>query len=149
MNINEDNLNADPRPALQGDTPKAGQSAVNRASWIWLKGMQLAHKPKKSLGVGRCFYRATDIEIQRLEPEDDSAAEMSELNVYFASKQENEHLEPICADDEVLRELKEQEWQTGFEAMGSDPDVNNVEYALFAAQEVLFDCKNEVNFLDR
>ena len=33
---------------------------------------------------------------------------------------------------------KEQEWQAGFEAMGRDPDTNNVEYALPAAREVLF-----------
>jgi len=34
---------------------------------------------------------------------------------------------------------KEQEWRAGFEAMGRDPDTNNVEYALPAAREVLFD----------
>ena len=33
---------------------------------------------------------------------------------------------------------KEQEWRAGFEAMGRDPDTNNVEYALPAAREVLF-----------
>ena len=34
--------------------------------------------------------------------------------------------------------LKEQEWREGFEAMGHDPDVNDVEYMLPAAREVLF-----------
>ena len=52
-------------------------------------------------------------------------------------------------DGERLREAREQEWRAGFEAMGSDPDVNNVEYMLFAAQEVLFDAENEPNLLDR
>ena len=66
VNINEENLIADPRPALQGDTPKA---AVNRACWIWLQGMQLVQETKKSLGVGRSFYRTADVEVQRLEPE--------------------------------------------------------------------------------
>ena len=32
---------------------------------------------------------------------------------------------------------KEQEWRVGFEAMGRDPDTNNVEYALPAAREIL------------
>ncbi len=98
VNINEENLKADPRPALQGDTLK---SAVNRASWVWLKGMRLAQETRKCLGVGRSFYRAADVEVLRLEPED-------------------------------------QEWQAGFEAMGNDPDVNDVEYMLPAAREVIF-----------
>ena len=33
---------------------------------------------------------------------------------------------------------KEKEWREGFEAMGCDPDTNNVEYMLPAAKEVLF-----------
>ena len=33
---------------------------------------------------------------------------------------------------------KEQEWRAGFEAMGRDPDTNDVEYALPAAREVMF-----------
>ena len=33
---------------------------------------------------------------------------------------------------------KEREWREGFEAMGRDPDTNNVEYMLPAAREVLF-----------
>lgn len=33
---------------------------------------------------------------------------------------------------------KEKEWRAGFEAMGRDPDTNDVEYALPAAREVLF-----------
>ncbi len=32
---------------------------------------------------------------------------------------------------------KEREWREGFEAMGRDPDLNDVEYLLPAAQEVL------------
>ena len=37
------------------------------------------------------------------------------------------------------RELeKEREWREGFEAMGRDPDVNDVEYAFHAQREVLF-----------
>lgn len=43
----------------------------------------------------------------------------------------------LRADDELLEEVKEQEWQAGFEAMSDDPDVNDVEYALFAQCEVL------------
>lgn len=45
----------------------------------------------------------------------------------------------LSAEDEVLRKAKEQEWQAGFEAMGNDPDVNDVEYMLPAAREVIFD----------
>jgi len=33
---------------------------------------------------------------------------------------------------------KEREWREGFEAMGRDPDTNNVEYMLPAAREVVF-----------
>lgn len=33
---------------------------------------------------------------------------------------------------------KEQEWRAGFEAMGRDPDTNDVECTLPAAREVLF-----------
>lgn len=33
---------------------------------------------------------------------------------------------------------KEREWRAGFEAMGRDPDTNNVEYMLPAGREVLF-----------
>ncbi len=98
VNINDENLNADQRPALQGDTPK---SAVNRASWVWLKGMRLAQETRKSLGVGRSFYRTADVEVQRLK-------------------------------------LEDQEWQAGFEAMDNDLDVNDVEYMLPAAREVIF-----------
>ncbi len=90
VNINEGNLAADPHPALQGDTP---ESAVNRASWVWLKGMQLTQEARKSFGVGRSFYRAADVKVQQLTSED-------------------------------------QNWQAEFEAMGSDPDVNNVKYML-------------------
>jgi hypothetical protein len=52
-------------------------------------------------------------------------------------------------ENELLEKTKEQEWQAGFEAMGSDPDVNNVEYMLFAAQEVVFYGENMVDLLDR
>ena len=34
-------------------------------------------------------------------------------------------------------EEKEREWREGFEAMGRDPDLNDVEYLIPAAQEVL------------
>ena len=44
----------------------------------------------------------------------------------------------VEAIKETLKREKEREWQAGFEAMGSDPDVNDVEYMLPAAQEVLF-----------
>ena len=33
---------------------------------------------------------------------------------------------------------REQEWRTGFEAMGRDADTNSAEYALPAVREVLF-----------
>ena len=33
---------------------------------------------------------------------------------------------------------KEREWRAGFEAMGQDADVNDVEYMIPAAREVLF-----------
>lgn len=33
---------------------------------------------------------------------------------------------------------KEREWREGFEAMGRDPDTNDVEYMLPAAREVIF-----------
>ena len=52
-------------------------------------------------------------------------------------------------DHKPSEKAKEQEWQAGFEAMGSDPDVNNVEYMLFAAQEVVFNGENMVDLLDR
>ena len=35
-------------------------------------------------------------------------------------------------------EAKAEEWRAGFEAMGRDPDTNNVEYAISAAREVIF-----------
>ena len=35
--------------------------------------------------------------------------------------------------------LTEQEWRAGFEAMGRDPDTNDVEYMIPAAREVLFE----------
>ena len=37
----------------------------------------------------------------------------------------------------ALNREKEREWREGFEAMGRDPDVNNVEYALPAQREML------------
>ena len=41
----------------------------------------------------------------------------------------------------LLREEEEkaEEWRTGFEAMGLDPETNNVEYAIPAAREVIFE----------
>ena len=38
---------------------------------------------------------------------------------------------------EALKRDKEQEWRTGFEAMGRDADTNDVEYLLPAASEVV------------
>ena len=34
---------------------------------------------------------------------------------------------------------REQEWREGFEALGRDPETSNVEYAIPAAWEVVFD----------
>ena len=64
VNINPENELADPRPALQGDTPEA---AANRASWIWLEGMRLTSGTRKSLGVGRSFCRKADVEVTKVE----------------------------------------------------------------------------------
>lgn len=44
----------------------------------------------------------------------------------------------VEAIKETLQREKEREWQAGFEAMGKDPDVNNVEYMLPAGREVIF-----------
>ena len=37
---------------------------------------------------------------------------------------------------------RDQEWRAGFEAMGADPETNNVEYMIPAAREVLFGPEN-------
>jgi hypothetical protein len=37
-----------------------------------------------------------------------------------------------------LEAEKEREWREGFEALGRDPDTNNVDYMLPAAREVIF-----------
>lgn len=71
VNINPENELADPRPALQGDTPDA---AVNRASWVWLEGMKLAAETRNSLGVGRSFYRTADVEVTELESQEPSTS---------------------------------------------------------------------------
>ena len=48
-------------------------------------------------------------------------------------------VEVIQAGLKADREREQaREWREGFEAMGRDPDTNTVEYALPAAQEVLF-----------
>jgi predicted transcriptional regulator len=44
----------------------------------------------------------------------------------------------VEAVEAAIAREKEQEWREGFEAMSRDPDVNNVEYAIPAAQEVMF-----------
>ena len=44
----------------------------------------------------------------------------------------------INAINLLLKTEKEREWREGFEAMGLDPDCNNVEYMLPAAREVVF-----------
>lgn len=51
--------------------------------------------------------------------------------------------------DKLLREQeKEHEWQVGFEAMGSDPEVSDVEYMISAAREVIFGHENEITLDD-
>ena len=47
VDVTPENQEADPRLPLQGDTPEA---AINRASWVWLKGIGLAQKTRKALG---------------------------------------------------------------------------------------------------
>ena len=47
-----------------------------------------------------------------------------------------EVIETTLKREKVLE--KEREWREGFEAMGHDPDVNDVEYALPAQREVIF-----------
>jgi uncharacterized protein (DUF1778 family) len=44
----------------------------------------------------------------------------------------------VDAVRQYLEAIKEREWREGFEAMGRDPDTNNVEYMLPAAREVIF-----------
>lgn len=43
----------------------------------------------------------------------------------------------VEAIKDSLKREKDREWREGFEAMGRDPDLNDVEYLLPAAQEVL------------
>ena len=66
VEINDENVTADPRAPLQGDT---AQSALNRASWSWLRGMQLMKPWNKSLGVKRSFAWKRDWEVVRLDDE--------------------------------------------------------------------------------
>ncbi|MCW3059655.1 MAG: hypothetical protein JWQ02_1476 [Capsulimonas sp.] len=44
----------------------------------------------------------------------------------------------INAINQYLEAEKEREWREGFEAMGRDPDTNNVDFMLPAAREVVF-----------
>ena len=64
VEINDKNATAGPREPLQGDTP---QSALNRVSWIWLKGMQGMKQWNKLLGVKRSFAHKQDWEVIRVE----------------------------------------------------------------------------------
>ncbi len=64
VEINDDNVMADPRPPLQGNT---AQAALNRASWAWLRGSQLAKHVAQSLGVKRSYALKKDWEVVQLE----------------------------------------------------------------------------------
>ncbi|BDI28346.1 hypothetical protein CCAX7_003970 [Capsulimonas corticalis] len=44
----------------------------------------------------------------------------------------------INAVELYLETEKERVWRVGFEAMGRDPDTNNVDYLLSAGREVVF-----------
>ena len=70
VEINDENVTAAPRVPLQGDT---AQAALNRASWSWLRGMQLMKQWNTSLGVRRSFAHKRDWEVVRLEDEGDEA----------------------------------------------------------------------------
>ncbi len=77
--------------------------------------------------------------VFQLRADDDLLREVKE----FASKRRvsaNRFLvEAIRASLKREKEQeKEQEWREGFEAMGRDPDTNNVEYMIPAAREVIF-----------
>ena len=44
----------------------------------------------------------------------------------------------LDAIETALKLEKEREWREGFEAMGRDPETNDVEYMIPAAREVVF-----------
>ena len=64
VRITEDNAEADPRPALQGDHP---QSALNRATTMWLEGMSRAER--KALGLGRSWLLNRDMHVSEIKPD--------------------------------------------------------------------------------
>ena len=64
VRITEDNANIDPRPALQGDHP---QSALNRATMMWLEGMNRAER--KALGMGRSVLLNKDMHVIQIQPD--------------------------------------------------------------------------------
>ncbi len=64
IQITEDNADVDPRPALQGDHP---QSALNRAVWMWLRGMN--HAERKALGLGRSVLLKKDMHVIEIKPD--------------------------------------------------------------------------------
>jgi len=67
---------------------------------------------------------------------------LQEIKVRARQRQVSANRFVVEAVKAVLRseeeKEKEREWRAGFEAMGRDPDTNNVEYMLPAAREVLF-----------
>lgn len=66
VEINDENARSDPRQSLQGNT---SQAALNRASWVWLRGSQMVKELSRSLGVKRSFAMKKDWEVVRLEDE--------------------------------------------------------------------------------
>ncbi len=64
VRITEDNATVDPHPALQGDHP---QSALNRAAWMWLRGMSQAER--KALGLGRSVLLKKDMHVIEIKPD--------------------------------------------------------------------------------
>jgi len=64
VRITEGNATIDPRPALQGDHP---QSALNRAVWMWLKGMSRAER--KALGMGRSMILKKGMRVIEIKPD--------------------------------------------------------------------------------
>ncbi len=64
VRITEDNAEADPRPALQGDH---AQAALNRATTMWLEGMSRAER--KALGMGRSVIMKKDMHVIEIKPD--------------------------------------------------------------------------------
>lgn len=83
--------------------------------------------------------RTTKVSVLQLRADQDL---LQEIKARAGQQQVSANRFVVEAVKTVLRsekeKEKEQEWRTGFEAMGRDPDTNDVEYALPAAREVLF-----------